>query len=105
MSRVRLRVRDQAPRPVIPFPDQFRIARERARRRKILGAILFPQSSVAAKSRHTTLGRYPRAREHGDGSGLLEPFANLVHCFQSTSGAAACALDPERRHALLTEPK
>src|SRR5208337_3537044 len=83
MSRIGLGVCDQRPPPVVPFPYEFWIARERPGRGEFFSAILLPQTVVAAKRGHTALGRYPSAREHGDRRSVAQPFANSVHSFQS----------------------
>src|SRR5580698_10775571 len=86
MSGIGLGFPDQAAPPVIPLPHQFRIARKSARRGKIFGAILLPQSwcawSAAAKGGHTAFSRYSSTGEDGNGRGVAQPFANSVHSFQ-----------------------
>ena len=63
---VRLGRRDQAAPPVVPFPDQRRIARERMRSRELFGAERSPQAARSAEGRHATGRRDARARDDRD---------------------------------------
>jgi len=57
---------DNLPAPVIPFPDQNRVALKSLGCGQVFGPELFPQAVLAAKSGDAGLGRDPRASENGD---------------------------------------
>ena len=52
--------------PVVPFPDESRIAREGFRSGELLGTMLFPQPVRAAEGRHPAGGRDASAGQHRD---------------------------------------
>ena len=64
---VRHTVRYDATSPAVPLPHEPRVARERVRRRQLLGAELPPQPARAAERWHTALSRDPRPRTLSQG--------------------------------------
>ena len=56
------------PPPVVPLPDQARIAREGFGRGEGFGAEVLPESVGAAKGRHAARRGHAGARHHGDAS-------------------------------------
>ena len=57
MSRIWLGVGDKLPPPFIPFPNEFRIAFECARRGQFFRTVLGPQPGLSVtECRHTALG-------------------------------------------------
>ena len=64
MAGIRPGLLDAYPPPVVPFPNQARIARESLRRRQVLGLVLFPHAAGSAKGRDTALRGDPRSGQH-----------------------------------------
>src|SRR5258706_4750026 len=83
MAGVGFGLRDEGAAPVVPFPDQFRIARETLRRREVFGSMATPQPARAAKGRDTAFSGDARAGQHRDRIRLRENFtaelAEMVH--------------------------
>src|SRR5436309_1114187 len=63
---IRLRVADALSPLAIPFPNQFRIARERFRRSQLCWIEVLPVTVLAAKCRDTALSRNARAGDYED---------------------------------------
>jgi len=64
MRGIRLRIADALPPFAIPLPNQFRIARECLRRRKLCRVNIPPVTVPAAKSRDAALRRNTRAGQN-----------------------------------------
>src|SRR5437899_1584354 len=64
MRSVRLRIANALPALAIPFPNQFRIARECLRRRKLCRIKIPPVTVLAAKRRDAALSRNTRAGQN-----------------------------------------
>src|SRR5579864_7624562 len=86
MAGIRFCLGQNAATPVVPFPDQLGIARKCGGCGQVLSAALLPESVVAAKCGHTAFRGNSGAGEYGDGSSLLQPFANVVHSLQFGTG-------------------
>src|SRR5262245_14747295 len=65
--------RDQAAPPLVPLPDQLRVARERLRRGELLGPEIPPQPAGTAKRGHPARRRDARAGQDGDPRFAREP--------------------------------
>lgn len=89
---------DLLPSPVIPFPNQHRIAGERLGSRQIFRAELTPQPFRSTKRRHPALGGDSRAGEHGYRTCVANPFPGLVH--ESIVAQAAGIEKPDRGNNL-----
>ena len=60
VSRIRLCLADNAPSPVIPFPDRFGITLKGLQRCKLLGTVILPQPVVSPERGYPALIRNPR---------------------------------------------
>jgi len=72
MRGVRQARTDHAPAPCVPLPDRPWIARERLRRRELLGPPRLPETVRATERRHAGLGGYAGAGEHDDPLGAAD---------------------------------
>lgn len=72
MCFIRLAGGDERASPVVPFPHQFRISRERIGCREFLGAMVFPQPVFASESWDAARGGDAGAGNDSDGSGSVE---------------------------------
>ena len=78
MRRIRRRLGDDLPTPVVPFPNQAWIAIESLGRGEIFGAILAPKSAIATKRGDAAFDGNSGAGERNDAAGLLDPEAGLL---------------------------
>jgi hypothetical protein len=79
MPRIGLRLGDYASAPVIPFPNQFRIALECFWGGEVFRPEIAPESAGSTKGRDAALGGNSRAGEDGDRSSGGDPLAGAVH--------------------------
>ena len=63
--------------PVVPLPDELRIAREGLGRGESFGAMVVPQAAGAAEGGNARFGGDARAGEDGDGASAFDPVAGL----------------------------
>jgi hypothetical protein len=79
MTRVRSGLADQFAPPRVPVPDEFRIARERRRRRELLRIVFRPEPGLRiAKRRHAGFGGNARAGQRGDHARTAQARDELV---------------------------
>ena len=79
MRRVWFRGGDLLAAPVVPFPNQARVALECFGRGKLLGPELVPQTARTAKGRDAALGGDAGASQHDDRFSGSDPLAGLFH--------------------------
>jgi hypothetical protein len=82
---IRLRVADALPPLAIPFPNEFRIARERFRRCQLCRIEVSPVTVLAAKCGDTALSRNAGACNYKDASGgrPYQPIWRPLFCSSS----------------------
>ena len=100
MPRIRQRLRDGLPAPVIPLPDQARVAQECFGRGKILGLVVFPKALVSPERRHAAFGGNSCAGEHRYFRGCFDPLTGFIHMvimLKESRSAPACGVEHTSR--------
>src|SRR5688572_33273529 len=79
MSGIGATLRNQVAPPVVPLPDQTRIAGEGLGSGKLFGPVLPPQTVRTAERRHPARGRHARASHDGETRRLSNPLRDQTN--------------------------
>ena len=95
MRRVWLTTGNRLPPPLVPLPDERRVAAKSIRRRELLGPDMSPETPRPAKGRHSARGGYAGPRENGEPLGCAHAIRESLRYQDSGVRAGQGAQEPE----------